>query len=189
MPFEIKYFRNMDRIIADKNMANTVTETLSYVDLVLYGNFFRGSNLRTALEEMGWRDNEELTIIPGRRYQFKGLINSIAIEASLYSYEGLWNSLFRLQVGFDKGLIEGGLVIVNGERSAKSPIGSSWELAQREVDLLHPTVNLPVALAVFDFGVPTPIADDEQIVIPKDDDFDDVIDEAAINTEPQPLAA
>jgi hypothetical protein len=189
MPFEIKYFRNMDRIIADKNMANTVTETLSYVDLVLYGNFFRGSNLRTALEEMGWRDNEELTIIPGRRYQFKGLINSIAIEASLYSYEGLWNALFRLQVGFDKGLIEGGLVIVNGERSAKSPIGSSWELAQREVDLLHPTVNLPVALAVFDFGVPTPIADDEQIVIPKDDDFDDVIDEASINTEPQPLAA
>lgn len=51
-------------------------ETLRYLDTVLYGRYFRGSQLKTCLDEMGWKDGN-LTILEGRRYQFKGLVKRV----------------------------------------------------------------------------------------------------------------
>lgn len=162
MSFELIHFRDSDRIIREKNMTDLVTETLQYVDDVLYGSFYRGTFLRSALDDLGWRENGSLPILPERRYQFKGCQNRVAIEGNLYVYEYIFEGLFRLQVGFDQGGIDVGILLLNGQRSDKSKLGNTAELVRSEIQMLYPTVSLPVAVAVFDLGKPR-YSDDQDI--------------------------
>jgi hypothetical protein len=179
MPFEILHFRDSAKIIKKKGMIDIIHETLMYIDAVLYQSFLRGSFLKSALDDLGWRDNGDLTILDGRKYQFKGFMNRVALEASLYTYEDIWSSLFRLQVGFDKGLLDVGLVVLTGQRSEKSPLGTSAELVKSEILSLAPTISLPVTVALFDFGKPR-YADD------KDDPIQDLQSQ---NSEIREMAA
>jgi hypothetical protein len=155
MPFEVIHFRGSDKIIKDKDMAKDVQATLVYIDDALYGSLYRRELLRQALDEMDWRDNGSLNIIDGRRYQYKGFKKGVALEGdSFASYEYLWTGLLRLQVGFDKGLIETGILMLTAARSEKSSYGTSRELAEAEVELLYPTISLPCSIALFDLGAP-----------------------------------
>jgi len=155
MPFEILHFRGSDKIIKDKDMEKDVQATLEYIDDALYGSIYRRELLRQALDEMNWRENGSLNIIDGRRYQYKGFKNGVALEGdSFASYEYLWTGLLRLQVGFDKGLIETGVLMLTAARSEKSSYGTSRELAEAEVELLYPTISMPVSIALFDLGTP-----------------------------------
>jgi len=155
MPFEILHFRGSDKIIKDKDMEKDVQATLEYIDDALYGSLYRRELLRQALDEMNWRENGSLNIIDGRRYQYKGFKKGVALEGdSFASYEYLWTGLLRLQVGFDKGLIETGILMLTAARSEKSSYGSSRELAEAEVELLYPTISMPVSIALFDLGAP-----------------------------------
>ena len=154
MPFEIMHFRESDKIIKEKRMEKDIKVTLGYIDDVLYGTIYRRELLRQALDEMDWRDNGTLNILDGRRYQFKGFKKGIALEGSFASYEYLWTGLLRLQVGFDKGIIETGILILTSLRSEKSYLGTSRELAQAEVEMLYPTISMPVSIALFDLGPP-----------------------------------
>jgi len=155
MPFEILHFRGSDKIIKDKDMEKDVQATLEYIDDALYGSIYRRELLRQALDEMNWRENGSLNIIDGRRYQYKGFKNGVALEGdSFASYEYLWTGLLRLQVGFDKGLIETGVLMLTAARSEKSSYGTSRELAEAEVELLYPTISLPCSIALFDLGEP-----------------------------------
>jgi len=155
MPFEILHFRGSDKIIKDKDMEKDVQATLVYIDDALYGSLYRRELLRQALDEMNWRDNGSLNILDGRRYQFKGYKNGVALEGdSFASYEYLWTGLLRLQVGFDKGLIETGILMLTAARSEKSSYGTSRDLAEAEVELLYPTISMPVSIALFDLRAP-----------------------------------
>ncbi len=154
MPFEIMHFRESDKIIKEKRMGKDIKATLEYIDDVLYGTIYRRELLRQALDEMDWRDNGTLNILDGRRYQFKGLKKGIALEGSFASYEYLWTGLLRLQVGFDKGIIETGILILTSLRSEKSYLGTSRDLAEAEVEMLYPTISMPVSIALFDLGPP-----------------------------------
>ena len=155
MPFEVIHFRGSDEIIKSKDMEQDVQTTLEYVDDCLYGSLYRRELLRQALEEMNWRENGSLNIIDGRRYQYKGFKKGIALEGdSFASYEFLWTGLLRLQVGFDKGLIETGVLMLTAARSEKSSYGTSRELAEAEVELLYPTIIMPCSIALFDLGAP-----------------------------------
>ncbi len=148
--FEILHFRDSDKIIKDKNMENDIQVTLEYVYDALYGAFYRGELLRLALEEMGWRENGTLNILEGRRYQYKGFKKGVALEGNFASYEYILEGLFRLQVGFDKGMIDTGILMLTSARSEKSSLGTSRELAESEVQMLHPTISMPVSIALFD---------------------------------------
>jgi hypothetical protein len=156
MPFEILHFRGSDKIIKSKNMEKDVQITLEYINDALYGSIYRGELLRQALDEMDWRENDngELKILDGRRYMFKGLKRGIAIEGNFSVYEYILEGLFRLQVGFDKGNIETGILILTSMRSEKSSLGTSWEIAEAEVEMLYPTISMPVSIALFDLGSP-----------------------------------
>jgi len=153
MPYEIIPFRDADAVLRQKQMDAYLEETLRYLDTVLYGRYFRGSQLKTCLDEMGWKDGN-LAILEGRRYQFKGLFKRVGIEANLYVYEWILEGLFRLQLGYDKGLIDAGILLLSGRRSPKSPLGTTKELVQEELEAVYPTVSLPVMVALFDLGVP-----------------------------------
>ena len=155
MPYEIFHVRESDKILKDKNMEKDIQTTLDYVDTALFGSLYRRELLRQALEEMGWRENGTLNILEGRRYQYKGFKKDIAIEGNFSVYEYILEGLFRLQLGFDKGLIETGILMLTAARSEKSSYGSSRELAQSEIEMLYPTISMPVAIALFDLGDPS----------------------------------
>ena len=155
MPFEVIHFRGSEKILKEKRLVKDVKETLEYIDDALYGSLYRRELLRQALDEMNWRENGSLNIIDGRRYQYKGFKKDVALEGdSFASYEYLWTGLLRLQVGFDKGLIETGVLMLTAARSEKSSYGTSRDLAEAEVELLYPTISMPVTIALFDLGTP-----------------------------------
>ena len=156
MPFEVIHFRGSDEIIKEKNLEKDVQITLEYLNDALYGSIYRGELLRQALDEMDWRDNGngELKILDGRRYMYKGVKRGVAIEGNFSAYEYILEGLFRLQVGFDKGQIETGILMLTSMRSEKSSYGSSRDLAEAEVEMLYPTISMPVAIALFDLGPP-----------------------------------
>ena len=155
MPFEIVHFRESEKILKEKRLVKDVKETLEYIDDALYGSLYRRELLRQALDEMNWRENGSLNIIDGRRYQYKGFKKGVALEGdSFASYEYLWTGLLRLQVGFDKGLIETGILMLTAARSEKSSYGTSRDLAEAEVEMLYPTISMPVSIALFDLGPP-----------------------------------
>ncbi len=153
MSFELLYFRDSDRIVKKKKMENVILSTMRYLDDVLQGTLYRGELLRQALSDMDWRQ-EPLSILDGRRYQYKGLHNGVAIDGSFSSYEYIQDALLRLQVGFDKKKIETGIVLLTAQRSEKSPLGSTKELVEQEIQDLYPTISMPVIVALFDLGKP-----------------------------------
>ena len=153
MSFELLYFRDSDRIVKKKKMGSIILSTMAYLDDVLQGTLYRGELLRQALSDMDWRQ-EPLSILDGRRYQYKGLRSGVAIDGSFSSYEYVQDALLRLQVGFDKKKIEIGIVLLTAQRSEKSPLGSTKELVEQEIQDLYPTISMPVIIALFDLGKP-----------------------------------
>ena len=156
MPFEVIHFRGSDKILKDKNLDRDVQVTLEYVDDVLCGAIYRRELFRQALEEMDWRGsgNGDLKILDGRRYMYKGVKRGVALEGNFSAYEFILEGLFRLQIGYDKGMIETGILMLTSHRSEKSSYGTSRELAEAEVEMLYPTISMPVSIALFDLGNP-----------------------------------
>ena len=127
--------------------------TLQYLEDMLHGTLYKRELTLLALNDCDWREGD-LSILDGRRYQYKGFKKGVAIEGNFASYEYILEGLFRLQIGFDKGRIETGILMLTSERSEKSRLGTSVELAKAEVEQLYPTISMPVTIALFDLGSP-----------------------------------
>jgi hypothetical protein len=152
---EIIHFRGSDKIIIKKHLEKDLKATMEYVEDALTGSLYRRELLAQALAESGWRENgETLNILEGRRYRFKGFKKGVAIEGNFSLYEYILEGLLRLQVGFAKGKIDMGILMLTSQRSEKSTLGTSGELAKAEVEMLYPTISLPVMIALFDLGKP-----------------------------------
>jgi len=158
--FEILHFRDSDKILKQKKMVNDVKETLQYIDDVLSGSLYKGELFRQALDEMGWRHNGTLNILEGRRYMYKGFKKDVAIEGNFSAYEFILEGLLRLQIGYDKGLLETGILLLTSKRSEKSPYGNTSKMVKEEIDMLYPTISMPVSIALFDLDDPE-MFDDE----------------------------
>jgi len=154
MSFEIIHFRGADKIIEKKSMISDVAMTMEYIYDSLEGSLYRGELLRSALDDMGWRETGTLNILDGRRYMYKGFKHGVAIDGSFSAYEFIIEGLARLQIGFDAGKIEAGILMLTAKRSEKSPYGSTMDMVKNEVEQLHPTISLPVSVALFNFGGP-----------------------------------
>jgi hypothetical protein len=111
---------------------------------------------------MDWRQNGDIKILEGRRYAYKGFKNRIAIDGSFSSYEYIQDALLKLQVGFDKKKIDMGIVMVTAQRSKKSKLGSTKDLVAKEIELLYPTISLPVTIVLFDLGKPGELYDEKK---------------------------
>lgn len=132
-----------------KNGKRHPLQSLALPRRCLVEPLYRGELLRQALSDMDWRQ-ELLSILDGRRYQYKGLRAGVAIDGSFSSYEYIQDALLRLQVGFDKKKIEVGIVLLTAQRSEKSPFGSTKELVEQEIQDLHPTISMPVVVVSLD---------------------------------------
>jgi len=154
MSFEIIHFRGADQILKMKSMVSDVAMTMEYIHDALEGSLYRGELLRYALDDMGWRENGTLNILDGRRYMYKGFKHGVAIDGSFSAYEFIIEGLARLQIGFDKRNIEAGILMLTAKRSEKSPYGSTVDMVRNEVELLYPTISLPVSVALFNLGEP-----------------------------------
>lgn len=149
MSFRILHFRDSEKIIVKKGMEADVWDTFKYVDSVLCESTNKGELLKQALKELQWRDNQVLNILDDRRYQYKGLKNGVAIEGSFCFYEFILEGLFRLQVGYDKGKLDTGILLLNSLRS-ESVNGDILSIAKSDVENLYPTISMPVSIALFD---------------------------------------
>jgi len=154
MSYKILYFRNSEKILKEKKMTREVKGLMEYIHDCLFGTCHKSELLRQALTEMNWRQNGDLNVLDGRRYFYKGFRNRIAIDGSFSSYEYVQDALLRLQVGFDKGKIDLGIVMVTSQRSDKSRLGTTEELVAKEIEMLQPTISLPVIIVLFDLGRP-----------------------------------
>ena len=150
---EIIHFRGSDKIIKKKKLEKDVGTTLQYLEDTLHGTLYKRELTLLALNDCDWREGD-LTILDGRRYQYKGFKKGVAIEGNFAAYEYILEGLFRLQIGFDKGKVETGILMLTSERSEKSRLGSSIELAKLEIEQLYPTISMPVTIALFDLGTP-----------------------------------
>ena len=160
--FELVHFRGADKIIKEKKMANGVKQLMEYLHDCLFGTRYKGELMRQALQEMDWRQNGDIKILEGRRYAYKGYKNRIAIDGSFSSYEYIQDALLKLQVGFDKKKIDMGIVMVTAQRSKKSKLGSTKDLVAKEIELLYPTISLPVTIVLFDLGRPGELYDEKK---------------------------
>jgi len=154
MSFEIIHFRGADKILKDKAIISDIAMTMEYIYDSLEGSLYRGELLRCALDDMGWRENGTLNILDGRRYMYKGFKHGVAIDGSFSAYEYIIEGLARLQIGFDAGKIEAGILMLTAKRSEKSPYGSTVDMAKNEVEMLYPTISLPVSVVLFNLGEP-----------------------------------
>ena len=126
---EIIHFRGSEKIMKKKKLEKDVATTLQYLEDMLRGTLYKRELTLLALNDCDWREGD-LSILDGRGYQYKGFKNGIAIEGNFASYEYILEGLFRLQIGFDKGRIETGILMLTSERSEKSRLGTSIELAK-----------------------------------------------------------
>ena len=153
MNFEILHFRDADKILSNQSMISDVLMTCEYIFNALVGSRFRRELLREALDDMGWIPSDtDLRILPGRRYMYKGLKGEVAIDGSFSSYEYLHTGLLRLQLGYDKGNIQSGILLLPANRGEKSPYGNTAEMLREEMEMLWPTINCPVTICLYDLG-------------------------------------
>jgi len=95
------YFNDVEEVVESRCLRKLIDDTCLWIERDLPGSGFPNTALKSILEDCGWRDNpESLKIIDGRRYQYKGYLKRIAVEANLVYYEYLWEGLFRLLVRY-----------------------------------------------------------------------------------------
>jgi hypothetical protein len=136
-------------------MLNDVQATMQYIDDVLTGALYKRELLRMALDEMDWSvDSDAMRIIEGRRYMYKGVKRGVAVDGNIAAYEYILEELVRLQIGYDKQRIDAGILLVNAKRSEKSPLGTTADLIKGEIEMLYPTISLPVSVCMIDTGEP-----------------------------------
>jgi len=152
---EILHFRDSDKVLKKNKMLKDVQTTMEYIDDVMAGTLYNGELLKMALDETDWiRDADALRILENRRYQYKGFKRGIAMDGNLSSYEYLLEGLLRLQIGFDQKRIDAGVLMLTSKRSEKSPYGNSADMVKEELELLFPTISLPVCICLIDTGEP-----------------------------------
>lgn len=166
MSYELLHFRGSEEILKNKNLDRDVEVTMEYLNDAIYGTAHRREILRMVMDETAWRNGDDLNIIPGRRYAYKGLKKRVAIDGTFSSYEFIQTALFRLQLGYDMKKLDMGIVLVTAQRSDKSPLGSTRDLILQELELLYPTISLPVTIALFDLGKPGELAKEAVNPIP-----------------------
>ena len=160
--FEIICIRGADKIIKEKKMTNVVRSLMQYLDDCLYGTRHKSELMRQALKENDWRNNGDCKIFSERKYAYHGFRNRVAIDGSFNSYEAIHDALFRLQLGYDHKKIDVGIVMIPAQRSEKSKLGKTRDLVKKEIELLEPTITIPVLVAIFDLGKPGEIYEEKK---------------------------
>lgn len=153
MPVEVMHLRGAEQILHSRHLKDDVMQTMYYLEQCLYGSLYKKEISGFALNEMGWCEANR-QILQGRRYLYKGLKKQVAIEGNFASYEYILEGLFRLQVGYDQGRIHTGVLMLTGQRSKKSQLGTTSDLIKKEIEMLYPTISMPVTVALFDLGTP-----------------------------------
>jgi hypothetical protein len=85
---------------------------------------------------------------------FKGITESGNDELAKMEKQLEYGTVEKFKSALWKGRIETGILMLTSERSEKSKLGNSVELAKAEVEQLYPTISMPVTIALFDLGTP-----------------------------------
>jgi len=161
MSFEMLHFNDAENVFNKKKLTKDIQLTMEYIAETLHGRSYRGELLRQALYDMDWR-NGDLNILDGRRYYYKGLKDGVAIDGSFSSYEYLLTGLFRLQIGFVKGTVDAGLLMLPSTRGEKSPLGTTAQIVSTEIKMINKSITVPVCICLFDL-IDSEISEENQV--------------------------
>jgi hypothetical protein len=155
MDFQIIHFRDSENIFEAKAMASDLLMTVEHVFHTVKGKHpNQDLYLKLALNDMGWVNGNSAKILPGRQNPFKGFKHGVAIEANLERYDYLSEGLMRLQLGYDKGLIDTAILMITAKRDEKSPHVVTETMLREDVESFRPTISMPIAVCLYDFGNP-----------------------------------
>ena len=150
MSFQVFHFHDSERIFRNRSMISDVAMTTQHVFNALNAPIDQGKPLRIALDEMGWHQGDTWNIIAGHHFQFEGFKNAVALKVSLISYEFILEDLAHLQLAFDKGMIDAGLLLLT---TWQMPIcdRQDWKtVLTKDMDALSPTISLPVSVCLYE---------------------------------------
>ena len=151
MDFKLYHFHGSDKIFKNRAMISDVAMTVEHVFNVLKGNLFPDNLLRIALDEMGWHKGSTWNIVAGHHYQFEGFKNGVGLEECLGACGCIVEGLVNLQVAYDKGQIDGGLLLLSVSGIPECNGDDAETILIRDVNSLGPTISLPVSVCLYDF--------------------------------------
>ncbi|WP_319408767.1 hypothetical protein [uncultured Desulfosarcina sp.] len=152
MTFQLFHFRDSDRILKEKSMLCYITLTMEHVFNAIKGVYLRNTLLRTVLDEMGWHQGDVWNIIAGRRCRYLGYKNGVAIEASFTDYSYIAEGLTCLQLGYDKGQIDVGILLLTTRGIPAGKEKDTSVILNKDMGAMEPTIRLPVCICLYDFG-------------------------------------
>jgi hypothetical protein len=82
------------------------------------------------------------------------IFHNISIIFCGRAHEYIIEGLARLQLGYDKGAVHTGILMLTAKRSEKSPYGDIKSMVKEDVESLWPTVSMPISICLFDLGEP-----------------------------------
>ena len=154
MMYHLFHFREAHKVFEQKAMASDVTMTVNHVLNSLNGAFRRNDLLRAALDEMGWYKGPVWNIIAGRRYRFLGYKHGVAIEAGLDTYDYIVEGLMTLQLGYDKGQIDAGILMLSTQGSRICRDTDMNDLIVKDMGAMEPILSMPVSICLYDLNDP-----------------------------------
>ena len=80
-------------------------------------------------------------------------------------------------------------MLITSQRSEKSKLGTTEELAAREMEMLKPTIHLPVLIVLFDLGRPGKLYEEHRPDENHEEKQEDEYQESPIHLEPEMQAA
>jgi len=146
-------YNNGRVILQNKKVFNDIQALIQKADIDSKSGKDFSKYFRDNLEERGWEFNKKVVPGLGIRYGFRK--EGIQIETQFGNMARFYSDIFKLQLGFNKGDIDAGVLIVLTKRHAHQ-IGSNiahYERAKRELMESRPLYSAPIWLV----GIKMPI--------------------------------
>ena len=151
MHFQLFHFHGSDKILEQKIMVCDVAMTVEHVFNALNGRQPSDPLVRVALGEMGWH-KENTNLGAEHNCRFEGLKNGVGLEVCLDAYGSLVQGLVNLQMAFDQGQIDVGILLLSARGIPERDSENLKIVLTRDMDALASIISLPVTVSLYDLG-------------------------------------
>ena len=152
MPYQLYHFNGSKEFIKSNSMVSDLAMTAQHVLNTISGAFLREQLLRIALDEMGWTQGDTWNIVAGKKCRYLGCKRGVGLEANLGIYDYIVEGAMRLQVGYDKGQIDAGILLLTNQGMPKCMEEDIYPQLEKDMNALAPTISLPLCICLYDFS-------------------------------------
>lgn len=153
MDFTDYSYNNGRTVAQEKEVSSDLKEVIDELDIKYGTSGDFGRYFREELKQRGWDHKGKVIPELSIRYEFRK--ENLGVETQFSNVARFYSDIFKLQLSFDRGLIDGGVLILPTKQHANQ-IGSNlanFERAKEELVESKPLYSVPVWLV----GVKMPI--------------------------------